>query len=101
MKPFLAAALLCLPLLAQAPAAKPAKPAPAPAPAAKPAPAPAAKPAAAPAASGLVGNKDSKVCHKADCKTAAKMKAANKVTFASAAEAQAQGFKACKVCKPF
>lgn len=91
MKPFLAAALLCLPLLAQAPAPKPAKPA----------PAPAAKPAAAPAASGFVGNKDSKTCHKADCKTAAKMKAANKVSFASAAEAQAQGFKACKVCKPF
>ncbi|MFN8010944.1 MAG: Ada metal-binding domain-containing protein [Holophagaceae bacterium] len=102
MKTFLAAALLCLPLLAQAPAAKPAKPAPAPAPAAKPAPAPTAKPAPAPAAAGaFVGNKDSKVCHKADCKTAAKMKAANKVSFASAAEAQAQGFKACKVCKPF
>lgn len=101
MKPILAAALLCLPLLAQTPAAKPAKPAPAPAPATKPAPAPAAKPAAAPAASGFVGNKDSKTCYRADCKTAAKMKAANKVALASAAEAQAQGYKACKVCKPF
>ena len=96
MKKILAAALLCLPLLAQAPAAKPA---------AKPAAPPAAKvaPAAAPApaATGFVGNKDSKICHKADCKSVAKMKAANKVSFASAADAQAKGFKACKTCKPF
>lgn len=76
---------------APAPAAKPA------APATKPAPAPAAKPAAAGA---ILANKDSKVYHKADCKTAAKMKEANKTTFASAAEADKAGFKPCKVCKP-
>ncbi len=77
-----------------------AKPTPAPkpaVPAAKPAPAPAAKPAAA---SAILANKDSKVYHKADCKTAAKMKEANKTTFASAAEADKAGYKPCKVCKP-
>jgi cytochrome c5 len=83
--------------LAQAPAAKPA-----PAPAAKPA-APAAKPApaAAPAAAGaIVANKDSKVFHKAGCKSVGKMKETNKVPFASAAEAQKAGYKPCKECKP-
>ena len=67
---------------------------------AKPA-APPAKAAPAPAATGFVGNKGSKVCHKADCKAASKMKEANKVTFASAADAQKAGYKACKMCKPF
>ena len=84
--------------VAQAP-----KPAPAPAkPASAPAAAPAkAAPAAAPAkAAAIVSNKDSKVYHKADCKTAAKMKEANKTTFASSAEADKAGYKACKVCKP-
>lgn len=51
-------------------------------------------------AAGLVGNKDSKTYHKADCKTAAKMKPANKVSLASKAEAEKQGYKACKICKP-
>ena len=86
--------------VAQAPMTKPvpaAKPATA-APAAKPAPAPAAKPA--PAATGIVANKDSKVFHKADCKSAVKMKDANKTSFASAAEATKAGYKACKTCKP-
>jgi len=73
-----------------APAAKPA------APAAKPAtPAPAAKPAGA-----ILANKDSKTYHRADCKTAAKIKEANRTSFASAAEADKAGYKACKVCKP-
>ncbi len=80
------------------------------APAAKPAPAPPAKPAAAPpaqpaaksaaAASAIVANKDSKTYHRADCKSAVKIKDANKTTFASAAEATKAGYKACKVCKP-
>jgi hypothetical protein len=92
-------------LLAASVAAVAQAPKPAPAPA-KPAPAPAAAPAkAAPAAApakaaAIVANKDSKVYHKADCKTAAKMKEANKTTFASAAEADKAGYKACKVCKP-
>lgn len=75
---------------------KPAKPT-----KAAPAAAAPAKTAPAPAATGFVGNKDSKLCHKADCKAAAKMKEANKVSFASAAEAQKAGYKACKMCKPF
>jgi hypothetical protein len=79
--------------LAQDPKAKPA-PAPKPAPAA-----PAAKAAPAPAAA-IVANKDSKTFHKADCKSAAKIKDANKTTFATAAEATKAGYKACKVCKP-
>ena len=53
-----------------------------------------------PAASGFVGNKGSKTLHKADCKTAGKMKAANKVSFASKVEAEKAGYKACKTCKP-
>jgi methylphosphotriester-DNA--protein-cysteine methyltransferase len=77
--------------LAQDPKAKPAAPA-------KPAPAAAAA-KAAPAA-GIVANKESKTFHRADCKAAAKIKDANKTTFASAAEAQKAGYKACKVCKP-
>lgn len=72
----------------------------APAKKAAPAPAPKAAPAPAPAAGGFVGNKDSKTVHKADCKTAAKMKPANRVAFGSMAEAEKAGFKACKVCKP-
>jgi methylphosphotriester-DNA--protein-cysteine methyltransferase len=59
-----------------------------------------AKTAIKPTEAGLVGNKDSKTYHQADCKTAAKMKPANRVTLASKAEAEKQGFKACKVCKP-
>lgn len=55
-------------------------------------------PAAAPAAA-FVGNKDSKVYHKADCKVAAKMKSENKESFASKAEAEKAGYKPCKVCK--
>ncbi len=92
-------------LLAASVAAVAQAPKPAPAPA-KPAPAPAAAPAkAAPAAApvkaaAIVANKDSKVYHRSDCKTAAKMKEANKTTFASAAEADKAGYKACKVCKP-
>ncbi len=78
-----------------APAAKPA-----PVPAAKPAPAPAVKPAPAAATGAILANKSSKVYHRADCKAVAKMKDANKTTFASAAEAAKAGYKPCKECKP-
>ncbi|NTW85904.1 MAG: cell envelope biogenesis protein TolA [Holophagaceae bacterium] len=87
-------------LLAASVAAVAQAPKPAPAPAKPAAPAPAAAPAKAAPAAAIVGNKDSKTFHKADCKTAAKMKEANKTTFASAAEADKAGYKACKVCKP-
>ncbi len=86
--------------VAQDPKTKPApatKAAPA-APAAKPAPAAPAKAAATTGA--ILANKDSKIYHRADCKLAAKMKDANKTSFASAAEADKAGYKACKVCKP-
>ncbi len=55
---------------------------------------------AAPTVGGFVGNKDSKTLHRADCKMAAKLKAENKTTFATKAEAEKAGYKACKVCKP-
>lgn len=71
----------------------PAKPAAAPAPTAKPAP------ATAPTAA-IVANKDSKIFHKSDCKSAAKIKDTHKTTFASAAEATKAGYKPCKTCKP-
>ena len=77
-----------------------AAPAPAPAkPAAAPAPTTAPAKATAPAGA-IVANKDSKTFHKADCKSAAKIKEANKTSFASAAEATKAGYKACKTCKP-
>ena len=61
---------------------------------------PTAVPQPKPAASGFVGNKDSKTLHRAGCKMAAKLKAENKATFATKAEAEKAGYKACKVCKP-
>jgi len=100
MRATLILALSALSLLA-APA-KDAKTAP------KPTPAAAAKPEAKPApakteaktapAAALIGNKDSKIYHQADCKMAAKMKPENKTTFASKAEAEKAGYKACKSC---
>ena len=96
----LALALLTTSLaFAQTPAKDAKKVAPAPA---KVAPAPAPKTEAKPAAptGAIVANKDSKTFHKADCKMAAKMKAENKTSFATKAEAEKAGFKACKVCKP-
>jgi methylphosphotriester-DNA--protein-cysteine methyltransferase len=70
------------------------------APAAAAAAAKSATPKAAATSTAIVANKDSKVYHRADCKFASKMKDANKVSFASAAEADKAGYKACKVCKP-
>ena len=96
----LAATLALGSLQAQAPAKEAKKDKKAPAAAPAPAPKAEAKPAPAPAAGGFVGNKDSKTFHKADCKTAAKMKAENRVAFASKAEAEKAGMKPCKVCKP-
>jgi hypothetical protein len=87
-------ALLCacsVAALAQDPKAKPAVPA---------KPAAATAPAKAAPAAAIVANKETKTFHRADCKAAAKIKDANKTTFASAAEAQKAGYKACKVCKP-
>lgn len=49
-------------------------------------------------AAAFVGNKDSKTFHKAGCSAASKIKDTNKVTFASQAEAEKAGFKACKTC---
>lgn len=103
MRVLLTLCLAALPVLAQAPAKDKAK-----APAAKEAKAPAAKetkaatpaPAPAPKATAFVGHKESKTFHKAECRMAAKIKDANKVTFAAKAEADKAGFKACKVCKP-
>lgn len=97
MKLFAAALLLVTAsALAQTPAPK--KPAPAPAPKVEAKPAPKAE--AKPAATGFVANKASKVYHTADCAVGAKIKAENKVTLATKADADKGGFKACKVCKP-
>lgn len=93
---FLAASLA----FAQTPAKDAKKPAPVKAEPAKTEAAKGAIKAGDPTPAGLVGNKDSKTYHKADCKSAAKMKPANKVALASKAEAEKAGYKACKVCKP-
>jgi len=79
---------------AQAPAKETKKPAPA-----APKVAPSFKPEAKPDAGRIVANKDSKTFHKAECKMAAKIKAENKTTFASKAEAEKADYKGCKVCK--
>jgi len=87
MRTTLILALSTLSLLAQAPAKKDTP---------KPA---AVKTEAKPApAAAFIGNKDSKVYHKAGCKLAAKMKAENKTTFATKEEAEKAGYKACKTC---
>jgi competence protein ComEC len=94
----MAVSLGAAPTTKPVPKAAPAAPAPAPAAAAKPAPKPAAP---APAAAGAdVGNKDSKIFHRADCRMVGKMKESNKVPFANAAEAIKAGYTACKICKP-
>ncbi len=67
---------------------------------AEPAKAETAKAAIKPSEPAFVGNKDSKTFHKAGCRTLAKMKPANRVSFATKAEAEKAGYKACKVCKP-
>ena len=96
MKAVLSFALVLagLSVSAQAPTPKKTTPPPPPvvAATAKPAPAP------TPVATGFVGNKDSKVFHTTACKIGAKIKAANKVTFASKDEAVKAGYKPCKVC---
>lgn len=115
MKPLVPALLLCAACaFAQAPKkAEPVRPdAPAPASAPAPAPAPAAQPEmmeksrALPTppkpapVEALVGNKGSKTLHKPDCKSLAKLKPENRVTFATKEEATKKGYKACKTCKP-
>lgn len=52
------------------------------------------------ASTALLANKDSKTYHRADCKLGSRMKEAHKTSFASVAEADKAGYKACKVCKP-
>lgn len=85
---------------AQAPAKDAKKAAPVKAEPAKPEAAKGAIKAGDPTPAGLQGNKDSKTYHKADCRTAAKMKPSNRMPFASKAEAEKAGYKACKICKP-
>ena len=47
-----------------------------------------------------IGNKNSKVFHKADCSSVKRMKESNKVTLSSKEQAIAQGYTPCKVCQP-
>lgn len=47
-----------------------------------------------------IGNKNSKVFHKADCSSVKRMKDSNKVTLSSREQAIAQGYIPCKVCQP-
>lgn len=85
---------------AQGPAKDAKKPAPVKAEPAKAEPAKGTIKPGEPTPGGFVGNKDSKTYHRADCKSAAKMKPANRVALASKAEAEKAGYKACKTCKP-
>ncbi len=49
---------------------------------------------------GYLGNKNSKVYHKASCSAAKRTSAKNKVTLDSPETAVSQGYKACRICKP-
>lgn len=51
-------------------------------------------------AASYVGNKNSKIFHYADCSSAAKMKAENRVNFSSRDEAINGGYRPCKKCSP-
>lgn len=48
----------------------------------------------------LLGDKDSKIFHKSDCKTMAKIKPENLITFSSKAKAEKAGYMPCNECKP-
>ncbi|WP_005032861.1 Ada metal-binding domain-containing protein [Holophaga foetida] len=63
-------------------------------------PSPAAKAKVASPVGEVVANKESKVFHKPTCKLAVKIKAENKASLASKADAAKDGYKACKICKP-
>ncbi|MEI8175287.1 MAG: Ada metal-binding domain-containing protein [Candidatus Omnitrophota bacterium] len=52
------------------------------------------------AGNGYVASKGSDKYHLADCGTAKKIDAANKVTFATPEEAIKAGYSPCKVCNP-
>lgn len=47
-----------------------------------------------------VGNKNSKIFHKANCPSVAKMASKNKVSFKKREEAIAKGYRPCKNCRP-
>ena len=47
---------------------------------------------------GVIGNRNSKVCHGPQCRSVARMSAKNKVPFTDAQAAKAAGYRACKVC---
>lgn len=51
-------------------------------------------------ASNYVGNSNSKKFHYADCSSAQKIKASNRVSFNSREEAVSKGYVPCKICKP-
>src|SRR6266568_2661308 len=54
----------------------------------------------APADGPVVGNKGTKTYHRPTCAVLKRTAAKNKVELASAAEAEAQGYRACGICKP-
>lgn len=57
-------------------------------------------PAEAPAAAKYIGNSNTGKFHHADCPSVDDMKPEHKVPFATDIEAEAQGYVACKKCKP-
>lgn len=47
-----------------------------------------------------IGNKNSKIFHKADCSSVKRMKDSNKVSLSSRDQAIAQGYTPCQICQP-
>lgn len=47
-----------------------------------------------------IGNKNSKIFHKADCSSVKRMKESNKVALSSREQAIAQGYTPCQICQP-
>ena len=52
------------------------------------------------AAVTLIGNKNSMKLHLSTCDSVADMSAKNKVSFSSYSQAEKEGYKPCKICRP-
>lgn len=61
----------------------------------------AAELAAIPAGRRIIGNKNTMTFHRVNCRALSGVSSDQRVAFLSASEAEAHGYKACKVCNPW
>ncbi len=57
-------------------------------------------PTALPSTGKYVGSKNSNIYHRPSCQWAQKISKSNEIWFSSIADAEAKGYRPCKVCKP-